>query len=398
MRAKALLVTLIASIVVIGMLAVPLANAAPPSKAQWRYILYLDADNSLDVSTGPHHQSVVESDFNELMSVGSTKDVAMFVFVDRADGPANLFKVNKGSMTELTGFALDGTEANMGDPATLRALVTYVFKVQPAEKTLLMFWDHGSPRIVASDDHPSDSLTHNEVIQALRGFHVDVMGADECNVAQVDVAYEYRAGGLDLQYLLASETFTGWRGYPYDATLARMVANPQMTPRELAVMFVEEVDKLLSQNPYMGEEVNCHAAIDMSQVEPLVSSLMDLTKLLSADMKANAGIISKARGGACFSYGTNAINVVDLKTFVELVGANSASKAIKDQCAKVIAIFDQTVIALQATQTVDHQLYGLGIVFPNHSWEVSSYYWSYAIVEAGWGDFLYSYWAAAGSI
>jgi hypothetical protein len=398
MRARALFVSLIASIVVIGMLAVPLANAAQPSKAQWRYILYLDADNSLDVSTGPPHEPVVESDFNELMSVGSTKDVAMFVFADRADGPANLFKVNKGSMTELTGFSLDGKEANMGDPATLRALVTYVFKVQPAEKTLLMFWDHGSPRIVASDDHPSDDLTHVEVIQALRGFHIDVMGADECNVAQVDVAYEYRAGGLDLQYLLASETFTGWRGYPYDATLARMVANPQMTPRELAVMFVEEVDKLLSQNPYMGEEVNSHAAIDMSQVDALVSSLMDLTNLLSADMKANAGLVSKARGGACFSYGTNAINVIDLKTFVQLIGANSASKAVKDQCAKVIAIFDQTVIALQATQTVDHQLFGLGIVFPNHSWEVSSYYWSYAIVGAGWGDFLYAYWAVAGSV
>ena len=398
MRAKALFVSLIASIVVIGMLAVPLANAAPPNKAQWRYILYLDADNSLDVYAGAHHEPVVESDFNELMSVGSTKDVAMFVFADRAAGPANLFKVNKGSMTELTGFALDGKEANMGDPATLRALVTYVYKLQPAEKTLLMFWDHGSPRIIASDDHPSDDLTHNEVIQALRGFHVDVMGADECNVAQVDVAYEYRAGGLDLQYLLASETYTGWRGYPYDATLARMVADPQMTPRELAVMFIEEVSKLLSQNPYGGEETNCHAAIDMSQVEPLVSSLMDLTKLLSADMKANAGLVSKARGGACFSYATNAINVVDLKTFVEIVGANAASKTITDQCAKVIAIFDQTVIALQATQTVDHQLYGLGIVFPNHSWEVSSYYWDYAIVEAGWGDFLYAYWSAAGSV
>lgn len=398
MRAKALLVSLLGMIIVLGMLAVPLANAAPPTKAQWRYILYLDADNSLDVSAGAHHEPVVQSDFDELMSVGSTKDVAMFVFADRYDGPANLFKVNKGSMTELTNFALDGKEANMGDPATLRALVTYVYKLQPAEKTLLMFWDHGSPRIIASDDHPSDDLTHNEVIQALDGFHVDVMGADECNVAQVDVAYEYRAGGLDTQYLLASETYTGWRGYPYDATLARMVADPQMTPRELAVMFVDEVQKLMSENPYGGEEVNCHAAIDMGQVEPLVSSLIDLTKLLSADMKANAGLVSKARGGACFSYGANAINVVDLKTFVQLVGANSASKAVKDKAAEFVSIFDKTVIALQATQTVDHQLYGLGIVFPNHSWEAPQYYLSYAIMGAGWADFLNAYWAAAGSV
>jgi len=205
-------------------------------------------------------------------------------------------------------------------------------------------------------------------------------------------------GGLDTQYLLASETFTGWRGYPYDATLARMVADPQMTPRELSVMFIEEVDKLLSQNPYSGEEVNDHAAIDLSKVEPLVNSLMDITGLLSEDMKANAGLISKARGGACFSYGTNAINVVDLKTFIERVAADSRSQAVKAESAEFISIFDQTVIALQATQTVDHQLYGLGIVFPNHSWEAPSYYWDYAIMDAGWANFLWAYWGAAGSV
>lgn len=398
MRAKALIVSVIALTMIVGMLAMPLGKAAPPSKASWRYILYLDADNNLDVSTGAHHESVVESDFEELMSVGSTKDVAMYVFVDRWEGPANLFKVNKGSMTEITAFALNGKEANMGDPATLRSLMSYTFKAAPAEKTLLMFWDHGSPRIVASDDNPGDSLTHDEVIQALDGFHVDVIGADECLVGQVDVAYQYAARGLNTQYLLASETYTGWRGYPYDATLARMVADPQMTPRELSIMFIEEVDKLLSENPYQGEEVNSHSAIDLSQVGPLVSSFMDLTEMLSADMKANAGIVSKSRGGACFSYATNSVNVVDLIRFVELVAKNSPDNAVKDQSAKVIAIFDQTVIALQVTQTTDHQINGLGIVFPNHSWETPSYYWSYAIMEAGWEAFLTSYWAAAGSV
>ena len=398
MRAKALFVSLIGVIVVAGILAAPIANAAPPNKAQWRYVLYLCADNNLDVYTGAHHESVVESDFAELMSVGSTKDVAMYVFVDRWEGPANLFKVNKGSMTELTTFALDGKEPNMGDPATLRSLMTFVCKAQPAEKTLLMFWNHGSPRIVASDDHPGDSLTHDEVIDALDGFHVDVIGADECLVGQVDVAYQYVSRGLDTQYLLASETYTGWRGYPYDATLARMVADPQMTPRELAIMFVEEVEKLLSSPPYSGEEVNSHSAIDLSQVSLLVSSFLDLTDLLSEDIKANAGIVSKSRGGACFSYAANSVNVVDLKTFVELVAKNSADKSVKDKCAQVLSIFDRTVMALQSTQTTDQQLNGLGIVFPNHSWETPSYYWSYEIMADGWADFLNAYWAAAGSV
>ena len=397
MRANALVVSML-TVIMIGVIAVPCVRADVPAQAHWRYLLYLDADNSLDVNAGAHHLPVVQSDFDELMSVGSSKDVVVYVLVDRVAGPANLFKVNRGSMTELKDFALDGQEANMGDPATLRAFVEYTFEAAPAEHTLLMFWDHGSPLSVATDDHPSDRLTVKEVIQALSGYRVDVIGADECLVGQVDVAYEWLKGGLDTQYLLVSETYTGWRGYPYDTTLRRMVDTPTMSPREVAIAFVEETQKLLSKPPYSGEEVNCHAAVDMSKVGPLVSSLMDLTKLLSSDMKASKNIVSKARGEACFSYGANAMNVVDLKTFVEVISQGSSSPAIKALCARVLSDFDQTVIALQATRTTDHQINGLGVVFPNHSWETPSYYWSYAFMADGWQAFLQSYWAAAGSV
>ena len=404
MRTKVLAVALIGIFVAMSMFALPIAGAAKaPTQVKWMELIYLDADNSLDVSAGAHHTPVVQADFDELMSIGSTKDVVSYVLVDRVAGPGNLYKVNKGSLEEMKSFPLNGLELNMGDPAVLRSFVSFTTKSSNPLHTLLIFWDHGTPEYCAYDDHAgpnggTDILTHQEAIQALKGYHIDVIGTDECLVGQMEVVNEYVAKGLNTDYAVLSETYTGWRGFPYDWTLRDMVANPDMTARQVATMLVDETQLLLSQNPYMGEEVTSHGAIDLSKVNALSDSIMNLVGLMTSDMKTYAGLVSKARGGASYSYGANALNLVDLKTFVENIATNTNNKQIEDACAVVIANFDVTVIDLQATQTMDHQINGLGICFPNHSWEAPSYYTDFAFPYMGWMAFLQAYWAAAGSV
>ncbi len=392
------LAALLFAAAIVSMPAVTAGNSRP----EWAYLVYLDADNSLDVYAGAHHVPVVESDLNELMSVGSTADVAVYALVDRYTLPDHLFRVDRGMLIDQTSFALDGQELNMGDPATLRAFVTYVSAANDPQHILLVFWDHGSPNYVAYDEHAgpgsgTDRLTHPEVIQALEGIHVDVIAADECLVAQLEVAYEYEAKGLQTDYLVAAETYTGWRGFPYDWTLAALAGHPGMTAREVSVMMVEETDRLLSQPPHSGEEVNSHGAIELGAIPNLANSVIDLAQLLSANMKANADLVSKARAAGVYSYGGNAANLVDLKTFVLRIAQGTRSDAIRAACLAVAANVDLAVVALQATKTTDHQLTGLGIALPNHPREVPSYYGSYAFPALGWMDFLEAYWAANGA-
>ena len=392
---------LAALLVMAALVTVPLATAKTTGPA-WAYLVYLDADNSLDVYAGAHHVPVVQSDLDELMSVGSTPDVVVYVLVDRIAGPANLFRVDAGSLVEQTSFALNGQEANMGDPATLRSFVAYVNDVAHPQHTLLIFWDHGSPNYVAFDEHAgpaggTDRLTHLEVIQALSGYRVDVIGADECMVAQLEVAYEYATQGLATDYLVAAETYTGWRGFPYDWTLADLVADPGMTPREVAVALVAETQRLLSMSPHSGEEVNAHAAIELAQIPALGSSVIALTQLLMQDMKASADLVSKARGHSNFGYGGNAANLVDLKTFALRISEATRSDSVRAAALEVAALVDAAIVALQATKTMDHQLAGLGIGLPNHPGEVPSYYEDYAFPATGWMAFLEAYWAACGA-
>lgn len=400
MRSRTLAIALVAIFVASSMLVMPTAKAQENTQHKWLFLLYLNADNSLDVMAGAHHVPVVQSDLEELMSVGSTTDVTAYALVDRVDGPAKLLLFEKGSMKEMKDFWLNGKEANMGDPQTLRTFVDYTTTASPADNVMLIFWDHGSPRLVSSDDHATDkggydALTQWEVVQALSGFKVDVIGADECNVGHMEVAYEY-SQGIQAQYLVAAETYTGWRGFPYDALLRELTSKPAMTSREAAIMMIEQTQLLLNKPPYSGERINSHAAFDLSKVPALADSMKSLAGLLVADMANSANVVSRARGIAQYCYGANAMNVVDLETLVREIGAGTSSKAIKDASAAVLANLEEVVVAIHVTGSTANMLGGLGIGFPNHMKEMSSYYPDFAFAKLRWQDLLEAYWTAHG--
>jgi len=400
MKLKTTAAIIVAVFAISSMMVLPNAGAQHQAQHKWLFLLYLDADNSLDVNVG--NVPVVQSDLDELMSVGSTASVTAYALVDRFDGPVHLFKFNKGSMEEMKDYWLNGMEANMGDPKTLRTFVEYTSAASPADHTMLIFWDHGSPKGVAWDDHTTDAggsdfLSQWEVVQALSGYKVDVIGADECNVGHMEVAYEY-AMGINAGYLVAAETYTGWRGFPYDAVLRELTKDPSMTSREAAVMLVEQTQLLLDKPPYSGERINSHAAFELTKVPALAGSLKSLSDLLVADMSNSVQVISRARGVAQYCYGANAMGVVDLQTFVKEIGAKSSSQAIRGAAAAALANLDSVIVAVHATGSTDHMLAGLGIGFPDHSWEMSSYYPDFAFAGQGWLNLMESYWAAHGSV
>lgn len=400
MRVRGLVATLTVLVLATSMLVVPGLNAVQPAKAgvsEWRYLVYLIADNNLDTNAGQFNIPVVEDDFRELMSVGSSDLVQCYVFVDRLEGPANLFKILKGSMDEIMSFDLNDKEVNMGDPAVLRAFVEFVYDAAPAEHTVLMFWDHGCAEYAGWDDNAlgpgiPDMLTHYEVMEALKGYKVDVMGFDECLVGQIEVCYEYVMNDVQVDYFLASETYTGWRGYPYDWTLGELVDHPDMTPRECAIMFIEQTDLLLNQPPYQAEIVTDHAAIDMGKMKELVGSFHSLASMITPDMKSFVRAISMARGAATFSYGANAIDIIDFGTFVDTLGKYAKLLDVKQACVDVMSIFNDTILATQLTQAVDHHLTGLGLLFPQHNAEIDDYYLGYHFMDEEWMAFLEAFW------
>jgi hypothetical protein len=377
----------------------------------WKVLVYLVGDNSLDTVLGGDELGVVETDLAELMAVGTTGNVDVYTVVDWYAKGSKLFQVWPGELEEIQHPTLNNVELNMGDPAVLSDFLEFASGASDAPHTMLLFWDHGSPYYIAWDDHVSetsdeaDALTHKEVITALSGQYVDIIGADECLVGQTEVAYEYALSG-SVGYLLASECYTGWRGFAYDEILAEIDDDPTISPEDLSAAIAEQFTEMLSTPAYMVEMVNSKTAANLSEMQTLVDSLGILTGLLCADIEDLYSKINSARGKAELYYGTSPISRVDLGVFVQELEKNVKSTEIGIACASVLEAYSKVVLAIGTSKATEGAHTGLGVYLPttpNHSLEVSmlgadgNEYIEYAFSQQGWMDFLEAFWGVHGS-
>ena len=376
---------------VFGSLSVPVAGAS----AKWTFAIYMCADNDLD--------AYAELNMEWLMTADTSSDVNFLVFWDSFDGPAKLWKITHDQKTELTGFSLDNTEVNMGNPAVLTAFVDFVNNNFAATNVLLDLWDHGDDfRGICYDYHSGtsakyDLLTHQEITLALKGKHVDIIAADGCGIGTVEVAYEYAIGGIEADWFVANENYVPLDGFPYDVIAADLVKNPDMTPEQLSLDMVARYAEY-----YQGGWLTELAAIDLQNVVKMVDELWDVTAILNKNMAIYRGLIGDGKGQAHMGwsqYGWEA--TLDLKKVFEVISMGvPADSDLGVEVAELLTAMETAVPYIgEGSPAYVWEFGGLAVFFPgsygsfvhNAAWR-GSLYPTMQFAEDGWMDFLHAFW------
>ncbi|MFA5895955.1 MAG: clostripain-related cysteine peptidase [Thermoplasmata archaeon] len=378
--------------------AMTVAAASPQRKASWTMMVYLDADNNLDPDA--------YVDVAEMEVVGSTATANVVVLWDKLDGPAYLYQVLPGRIEMVKGFSLNGQEVDMGDGRTLATLVDFVTAKFPASHYLLDLWDHGDDfRGFAWDDHPyadgspgRDFMTHDEIVAALTGHHLDILAFDGCVMSNLEVSYEYAARGLSIDYIVASETYIPNQGFAYDGLLQALVDHPGLGPLGFAKAIV---DSYLAYYSGGGWQVGL-SVIRIAAVPSLVTSIGALADTLMADMAAYRDCVGTGRGEAMLGwslYGWDAL--VDFPTFVAGLRGCLGSNAVLDPLFDAVtAGLGQTVLYVGNTHALDVKgAGGIGVFFPgsagsfeNNIYWHSEYFLKTLFASQVWYDFLCCYW------
>ena len=370
--------------------------------AEWTVLAYITADNDLDFCTA--------EDFQEFKDGGSSSSVNVLLLVDRLEEPAYLYCIEDNDMVILESLG----EVDMGDPAMLTWFVEYADTDFPAEHRLLFFWDHGAPTAgvgvdtTLEGDEPGESwswLTHHEVVDALEGYHMDIIAFDECSIGQIETIYEYVVRGLSVDFMIASESYIGYRGFLYDKIIQRLVANPEMTDLQLCEVITEEFTNLFTQPPYMAEILTTQSIFNMSKIAPLAEAVSALANTMAANIDSYRPLIGEAQMGAMMPWGTRGESWIDMPSFVEYIQANlDDSDPAYGDCVTILDAYAEAMLGMGIAKNTDlHGYKGMGITFPaSHSsysiayadsdWGGFNTYMTYEFPNMGWWDFLETYW------
>lgn len=192
----------------------------------------------------------------EMMAIGSTANMNVIIQTGGAnkvagtaaeitDNPARVidwtkvqrYQVQKGTLSKLDDLGQD-TNVDMGSKATLQSFLEWGVKAYPADKYIVVLWDHGGG---INGGIGSDEITNNTlsvpVIQAslqtvsqAKNIKFEMVGFDACLMANAEVAASL---ANSTKYMVASQDLEPGRGWAWDGFLKFVTDNPAATGKDI---------------------------------------------------------------------------------------------------------------------------------------------------------------------
>ena len=170
---------------------------------------------------------------------------------------------------------------DMTRPETLRDFVRFCAEEYPADRYILLLWDHGGGALggFGYDERYPDSPAMDlaQLDQALEeaGVRFDIVGFDACLMATLETAFVLERHA---DHMLASQMEEPGCGWYYTNWLTALSLNPAITSRTLGELVVDDfVDRVQAREGEQG-----------------ALSLVDLTRL-SGVLEALSGFVGGAR-------------------------------------------------------------------------------------------------------
>jgi hypothetical protein len=385
----------------------------PQKQAEWNILVFMNGKNNLE--------PFAFVNFDQIAQVGSTDKVNVLVEFGRPHNHAIhsygawsktlRFRVTKGmEPTEASALA-DLGAVNMGDGAALAEFVTWAQREYPANRTMLVLWDHGqgwrlrsatrlmatgrarsqllarrraareaanpgpvgglpddmrlhgSFRYVSHDDDTGDKLYNREIqdtLAALETPPLDVIGFDACLMGMIETGYAMRNVA---KVLVGSEELEPGDGWDYQRWLTPLVAAPaKYDAIALGGLIVDAY-----KQHYGNNADTTLSTVDLAKVPAAATAVSAFADVARSKLGAQLGVLKQARA-ACATYAPGyPLYSIDLVRFLqEVAGASGVDPGLKKAATSAVRAVKASVASnyASASRKGSYGSNGAGIYFP----------------------------------
>ncbi len=257
----------------------------PQQKKALTVLYFIDGKNNLS--------SMAKHSFNSLDKVGSDDNVNVVAELGLMKEDVVRGLVTKGAST--SSFENRGN-VDMGSPQSVQDFVEWGMRTYPAEKTVLVLWNHGAGfKGILTDDEAGSICQNKDLAAALEraqqntGQKLDVINFNACLMNQAEVAFEYRNVA---KYMVGSEEVEAGLRIPIPGLFGttpqhKVIEDCQqafnngrdLSAQEIAQLFVYESKHQFGTSLFTPTQ----SAVDLSHAEGIRNACEDFAgKVLNA--------------------------------------------------------------------------------------------------------------------
>lgn len=214
---------------------------------------------------------------------------------------------------------------SMVDPDTLSDFIQYCKSEFPADRYMLVLWDHGGGSLTGygyDELFPNGSMSLDEIDTALKngGCKFDMIGFDACLMATMETALVTSQYG---DYLIASEATEPGTGWYYTNWLSELANDPPIATLDVGKTILDDYIQMSSSSSQ-----NTLSMVDLAELSKTAPAAFSAFSSSTKELIGNDGYsdVASARSGARdFSAGSTKLNQIDLIHFAENLNTTEAN-------------------------------------------------------------------------
>ena len=276
-------------------------------------------------------------DLNEMLKA-ALDDEHVNVIVETGGTSAwqnNTIPAKKNMIYRVTSKGLEQLVDSLGkrsmvEPDNLSSFIKFCSANYPANRNILILWDHGGGSISGygyDELYPTTTMSLDKVDKALSdgGVKFDVIGYDACLMATLEsalVAERYA------DYLLASEAVEPGTGWYYTNFLSKLSENTSIETVDLAKIVID--DFVSASKQASAQSPATLSLIDLAELSGTLAPAFKEFSSSTAELIDNDqyAVVSNARSGSKNFSTSSEINQIDLIHFASRIGTSAADELV----------------------------------------------------------------------